>query len=123
MTPGRRPAYPRFRVLAAVAAVAAADALAALTSLAAPGRSAGLPFALRQGSWLTGAGFPDPAWRPVGGRAGILMPIARAAAGSPLSRRHVRVAGDQFGRVPGVGEPGGVPGGHSVERGATDLVD
>jgi hypothetical protein len=45
----------------AAGALAAAGALTALTYLAAPGRSAGLPFALRQGSWLTCAGCPDPA--------------------------------------------------------------
>ena len=50
-----------------------------------PGRSAGLPFALRQGSWLTGAGFPDPA---------LLAGLAAAAvAASPwLSRPWRRTA-------------------------------
>ena len=55
--------YRRFRVLATVAggfAVAAA-LMAAITYLAGPGGSAGLPAGLRQGSWLAGAGFPDPA--------------------------------------------------------------
>jgi glycosyltransferase 2 family protein len=55
--------YRRFRVLATVAGgfAAAAALTAAITYLAGPGGSAGLPAGLRQGSWLTGAGFPDPA--------------------------------------------------------------
>ena len=55
--------YRRFRVLVTVAAgfVAAAAVMAGITYLAGPGGSAGLPAGLRQGSWLTGAGFPDPA--------------------------------------------------------------
>ncbi len=55
--------YRRFRVLATVAGgfAAAAALMAAITYLAGPGGSAGLPAGLRQGSWLTGAGFPDPA--------------------------------------------------------------
>ena len=55
--------YRRFRVLVTAAAgfLAAAAALAALTYLAVTGREAGLPVALRQSSWLAGAGFPDPA--------------------------------------------------------------
>jgi len=55
--------YRRFRVLATVAggfAVAAA-LLTAITYLAGPGGSGELPAGLRQDSWLTGAGFPDPA--------------------------------------------------------------
>ncbi|MGO9193613.1 MAG: flippase-like domain-containing protein, partial [Streptosporangiaceae bacterium] len=55
--------YRRFRVLATVAGgfAAAAALMAGITYLAGPGGSAGLPAGLRQGSWLTGAGFPDPA--------------------------------------------------------------
>ena len=51
--------YRRFRVLVTVAGgfAAAAVLMAGITDLAGPGGSA----ALRQGSWLTGAGFPDPA--------------------------------------------------------------
>src|SRR5580692_11560298 len=54
--------YRRFRVLATVAGgfATAAALMAAITYLAGPGGSA-LPAGLRQGSWLTGAGFPDPA--------------------------------------------------------------
>src|ERR1019366_8176225 len=40
---------------------AAAALMAGITDLAGPGGSAALPAGLRQGSWLTGAGFPDPA--------------------------------------------------------------
>ena len=55
--------YRRFRVLATVAGgfAAAAALMAGITFLAGPGGSAGLPAGLRQGSWLAGAGFPDPA--------------------------------------------------------------
>ena len=55
--------YRRFRVLVTVAGgfAAAAALMAGITYLAGPGGSAGLPAGLRQGSWLTGAGFPDPA--------------------------------------------------------------
>ena len=55
--------YHRFRVLATVAGgfAAAAVLMAGITYLAGPGGSAGLPAGLRQGSWLAGAGFPDPA--------------------------------------------------------------
>jgi uncharacterized protein (TIRG00374 family) len=55
--------YRRFRVLATVAGgfAAAAALMAGITYLAGPGGSAALPSGLRQGSWLTGAGFPDPA--------------------------------------------------------------
>jgi uncharacterized membrane protein YbhN (UPF0104 family) len=55
--------YRRFRVLATVAAgfAAAAALMAAISYLAGPGGSAALPAGLRQGSWLAGAGFPDPA--------------------------------------------------------------
>jgi glycosyltransferase 2 family protein len=54
--------YRRFRVLATVAGgfAAAAALMAGISYLAGPGGSA-LPAGLRQGSWLTGAGFPDPA--------------------------------------------------------------
>ena len=54
--------YRRFRVLVTVAGgfAAAAALMAAITYLAGPGGSA-LPAGLRQGSWLAGAGFPDPA--------------------------------------------------------------
>ena len=54
--------YRRFRVLVTVAGgfAAAAALMAAITYLAGPGGSA-LPVGLRQGSWLAGAGFPDPA--------------------------------------------------------------
>jgi uncharacterized membrane protein YbhN (UPF0104 family) len=55
--------YRRFRVLATVAGgfAAAAALTAGISFLAGPGGSAALPAGLRQGSWLTGAGFPDPA--------------------------------------------------------------
>src|ERR1039457_786979 len=55
--------YRRFRVLVTVAGgfAAAAALMAGITYLAGPGGSAALPAGLRQGSWLTGAGFPDPA--------------------------------------------------------------
>ena len=55
--------YRRFRVLATVAGgfVVAAALMAGILYLAGPGGSATLPAGLRQGSWLTGAGFPDPA--------------------------------------------------------------
>jgi glycosyltransferase 2 family protein len=55
--------YRRFRVLVTVAGgfAAAAALMAGITYLAGPGGSAGLPAGLRQGSWLAGAGFPDPA--------------------------------------------------------------
>jgi glycosyltransferase 2 family protein len=55
--------YRRFRVLVTVAGgfAAAAALMAGITYLAEPGGSAALPAGLRQGSWLTGAGFPDPA--------------------------------------------------------------
>jgi glycosyltransferase 2 family protein len=54
--------YRRFRVLATVAGgfAAAAALMAGISYLAGPGGSA-LPAGLRQGSWLTGAGFPAPA--------------------------------------------------------------
>ena len=53
--------YRRFRVLATVAGgfAAAAALMAGITFLAGPGGPA--PAGLRQGSWLAGAGFPDPA--------------------------------------------------------------
>ena len=55
--------HRRFRVLATVAGgfAAAAALMAGIAYLAGPGGSAGLPAGLRQGSWLVGAGFPDPA--------------------------------------------------------------
>ena len=55
--------YRRFRVLGTVAGgfAAAAALMAGITYLTGPGGSAALPAGLRQGSWLTGAGFPDPA--------------------------------------------------------------
>ena len=55
--------YRRFRVLATVAGgfAAAAALMAGISYLAGPGGSAALPAGLREGSWLTGAGFPDPA--------------------------------------------------------------
>ena len=54
--------YRRFRVLVTVAGgfAGAAALMAVITYLAGPGGSA-LPVGLRQGSWLAGAGFPDPA--------------------------------------------------------------
>ena len=58
--------------------------MAAITYLAGPGGSA-LPAGLRQGSWLTGAGFPDPAVL-----AGL---VAVAVAAAPwLSRPWRRAA-------------------------------
>ena len=75
--------YRRFRVLVTVAGgfVAAAAAMAGITYLVGPAGSA----ALRQGSWLTGAGFPDPAVL-----AGL---VAVAVAAAPwLSRPWRRVA-------------------------------
>ena len=53
--------YRRFRVLATVAGgfAAAAALMAGITYLAGPGGP--VPAGLRQGSWLAGAGFPDPA--------------------------------------------------------------
>ena len=53
--------YRRFRVLVTVAGgfAAAAVLMAGITFLAGPGGPA--PAGLRQGSWLAGAGFPDPA--------------------------------------------------------------
>jgi glycosyltransferase 2 family protein len=79
--------HRRFRVLVTVAGgFAAATALmAGISYLAGPGGSAALPAGLRQGSWLTGAGFPDPA---------ILAGLAAVAvAAAPwLSRPWRRVA-------------------------------
>ena len=53
--------YRRFRVLVTVAGgfTVAAALMAGITYLAGPGGAA--PAGLRQGSWLAGAGFPDPA--------------------------------------------------------------
>jgi len=79
--------YRRFRVLVTVAGgfVAAAGLMAGISYLAGPGGSAALPAGLRQGSWLTGAGFPDPAVL-----AGL---VAVAVAAAPwLSRAWRRVA-------------------------------
>lgn len=55
--------YRRFRVLATVAGgfAAAAALMTGISYLAGPAGSAALPAGLREGSWLTGAGFPDPA--------------------------------------------------------------
>jgi len=55
--------YRRFRVLATVAGgfAAAAALMTGISYLAGPAGSATLPAGLREGSWLTGAGFPDPA--------------------------------------------------------------
>jgi glycosyltransferase 2 family protein len=55
--------HRRFRVLATVAGAfaAAAALMVGITYLVGPSGSAGLPAGLRQGSWLAGAGFPDPA--------------------------------------------------------------
>ena len=75
--------YRRFRVLATVAGgfAAAAALTTGITYLVGPGGSA----VLRQGSWLTGAGFPDPA---------VLAGLAAVAvAAAPwLSRPWRRVA-------------------------------
>jgi glycosyltransferase 2 family protein len=55
--------YRRFRVLATVAGgfAAAAALMTGISYLVGPAGSATLPMGLREGSWLTGAGFPDPA--------------------------------------------------------------
>ena len=78
--------YRRFRVLATVAGgfVVAAALMTGITYLAGPGGSAGLPAGLRQGSWLAGAGFPDP-----GVFAGL---AAVAVAAAPWLRRPWRRA-------------------------------
>ena len=79
--------YRRFRVVVTVAGgfAAAAALMAGIAYLAGPGGSAALPAALRQGSWLTGAGFPDPAVL-----AGL---VAVAVAAAPwLSRPWRRAA-------------------------------
>ncbi len=64
--------YRRFRVLATVAGgfAAAAALLTGIAYLVGPAGSAALP----QGSWLTGAGFPDPAVL-----AGLVTVVAAAA--------------------------------------------
>jgi glycosyltransferase 2 family protein len=69
--------YRRFRVLATVAGgfAAAAALMAGITYLAGPGGPA--PAGLRQGSWLAGAGFPDPA--VLAGLAAVAV-VAVAAA-------------------------------------------
>ena len=68
--------YRRFRVLVTVAGgfAAAAALMAGITYLAGPGGSA-LPAGLRQGSWLAGAGFPDPA--VLAGLAAVRWPRRR----------------------------------------------
>jgi glycosyltransferase 2 family protein len=98
--------YRRFRVLATVAGgFAAAALMAGITYLAGPGGSA-LPAGLRQGSWLTGAGFPDPAvlaglaavavaaapwlsrpWRRAAWAALLLIGAARLITGGLLPMR------------------------------------
>ena len=96
--------YRRFRVLVTVAGgfAAAAALMAAITYLAGPGGSA-LPAGLRQGSWLAGAGFPDPAvlaglaavavaaapwlsrpWRRAAWAALLLIGVARLVTGGLL---------------------------------------
>ncbi len=97
--------YRRFRVLATVAGgfLAAAALMTAISYLAGPGGSAALPAGLRTGSWLTGAGFPDPAvlaglaavavaaapwlsrpWRRVAWAALLLIGVARLITGGLL---------------------------------------
>jgi undecaprenyl-diphosphatase len=97
--------YRRFRVLATVAGgfAAAAALMAGITYLAGPGGSAGLPSGLHQGSWLAGAGFPDPAvlaglaavavaaapwlsrpWRRVSWVTLLLIGVARLITGEVL---------------------------------------
>jgi uncharacterized membrane protein YbhN (UPF0104 family) len=68
--------HRRFRVLATVAGgfVAAAALMTAIMYLAGHGSSSGLPAGLRQGSWLTGAGFPDPG--VIAGLAAVLVAAA-----------------------------------------------
>ncbi len=79
--------YRRLRALVTAAAgfAAAAALTAGISDLAGPAGSAGLPAGLRQGSWLAGAGFPDPA---------VLAGLAAAAvvAAPWLSRRWRRAA-------------------------------
>ena len=79
--------YRRFRVLATVAGgfVVAVALMAGISYLAGPGGSAGLPAGLRQGWWLAGAGFPDPA--VVAGLAAVVV-----AAAPWLSRAWRRAA-------------------------------
>ena len=108
--------YRRFRVLATVAGgfAAAAALMAGITYLAGPGGSAALPAGLRQGSWLTGAGFPDPA--VLAGLAAVAVaaapwlsrPWRRAAwAHAAADRRgpadHWRAAADAAGAGAGHG--------------------
>jgi glycosyltransferase 2 family protein len=97
--------HRRFRVLVTVAGgfAAAAALMAGISYLAGPGGSAALPAGLRQGSWLTGAGFPDPAvlaglaavavaaapwlsrpWRRVAWATLLLIGAARLASGGLL---------------------------------------
>ena len=78
--------YRRFRVLATVAGgfAAAAALMAGITYLAGPGGSAGLPAGLRQGSWLAGAGFPDPA--VLAGLAAVAVAAAPWLAGRGAGR-------------------------------------
>ena len=78
--------YRRFRVLVTVAGgfAAAAALMTAITYLTGPPGSA----ALRQGSWLTGAGFPDSA--VLAGLAAVAVAAApwlsRPGAGRPGAR-------------------------------------
>jgi uncharacterized protein (TIRG00374 family) len=95
--------YHRFRVLATVAGgfAAAAALMAGITYLTGPGGP--VPAGLRQGSWLTGSGFPDPAvlaglaavavaaapwlsrpWRRAAWVALLLMAAARLVTGGLL---------------------------------------
>jgi uncharacterized membrane protein YbhN (UPF0104 family) len=68
--------YRRFRLLATVAGgFAAATALmTGISDLVGPGGAGALPAGLRQGSWLTGAGFPDPA--VLAGLAAVAVAVA-----------------------------------------------
>ncbi len=121
--------YRRFRVLATVAGgfVAAAALMAGITYLAGPGGTAGLPAGLRQGSWLTGAGFPDPAvlaglaavavaaapwlsrpWRRAAWATLLLIGAARLITGGLLPHAAGAGAGRRGDR--GGGPAGGVRG-------------
>ena len=125
--------YRRFRVLATVAGgfAAAAALMAGITYLAGPGGSA-LPAGLRQGSWLAGAGFPDPA--VLAGLAAVAVaaapwlsrPWRRAAwADAAADRRgpadHWRAAADAAGAGAGRrGDRGGGPAGGVRGAGPAD---
>ena len=97
--------YRRFRVIATVAGgfVAAAALMAAIMYLAGPGGLGALTAGLRRHSWLTGAGFPDPAvlaglaavavaaapwlsrpWRRTAWAALLLIAVARLITGGLL---------------------------------------